>query len=149
MSGSSKEYNRGYYLKHKERLAKVRSKYRKDNREKVSYWAKTANDKRKIECLTYYSKGDVPSCCWDGCDITDIDVLTIDHIVNIGSNRETAGGGTTLHRWLISKGFPEGYQVLCANHNLKKEILRRREVSLYVSGRSNLSERTRDAVAVG
>ena len=144
MGGSREGYHRSYYLNNKERLLKKSSKYKKENRHKVSYWAKHSNEKRKIECLTHYSNDEVPHCCWEGCDVTDIDVLTIDHIVNIGSNRETAGGGTTLHRWLISKGFPKGYQVLCANHNLKKEILRRREVSLYASGRGILSERTGD-----
>jgi hypothetical protein len=56
--------------------------------------------------------------------------LTIDHINNDGwaerkKHRTGKTGGAVYHR-LRHKKFPTGYQTLCMNHQLKKEILRKR-----------------------
>lgn len=62
------------------------------------------------------------------CEIDDIDVLTIDHINNDGhKHRELVG--VKMYRWLVQNNFPEGFQVLCANCNLKKEIVRKRNAN--------------------
>lgn len=65
------------------------------------------------------------------CGQGDIDVLCIDHIHDDGNVERchTRGGGRfgwKLYRWLMESNYPTGYQVLCANCNLKKEIVRRR-----------------------
>lgn len=93
----------------------------------------------KLETLTHYGKNGNPQCCWDGCDIIDIDVLTLDHINNDGAaahrNYPRRGPipegtrvklGINMYSDLRQRGFPAGFQTLCANHQLKKEILRKR-----------------------
>jgi len=65
------------------------------------------------------------------CYINDVDMLVIDHIDGGGNKhrRELSKGGrggTGFYRHLIDSGFPKGYQILCSNHNLKKEIERHR-----------------------
>jgi hypothetical protein len=84
----------------------------------------------KIEVLSYYGKNKKLQCCWPGCEIDDIDLLTLDHINDDGYlDKGSTGrkrGGHGLYRRLRRIGFPSGFQTLCANHQLKKEILRRR-----------------------
>lgn len=90
---------------------------------------KRAADKAAV--LTFYGGGK-RQCVWDGCTETDPDVLTIDHVKNGGTKHRTKlgiRGGHDFYRRLRSAGFPDGFQTLCANHQLKKEILRRREAS--------------------
>jgi len=58
------------------------------------------------------------------CGESDIDVLAIDHIAGGGTqhNKQLREQGTTLHRWLIKNDFPDGFQVLCFNCNMKKHL---------------------------
>lgn len=76
-------------------------------------------------------------CMWPGCDIDDIDVLTLDHVNNDGSKERKAHhkarrniygswvgfGGDAIYRVAIKEGFPARYQILCANHQMKKKAL--------------------------
>ena len=76
--------------------------------------------------MSAYSNG-VVQCAQ--CRIHDIDVLTIDHIHNNGAvERRTLKkyGGIDFYRHLRKNGYPDGYQVLCMNCNLKKEVKNRR-----------------------
>jgi hypothetical protein len=71
-------------------------------------------------------------CQWpDGCDVCDPDMLQIDHIDGNGAGyrqqRELGALGYALYRWLIQNHFPNGYRLLCANHNLKQHAIKRRE----------------------
>jgi hypothetical protein len=52
------------------------------------------------------------------CGQSELIYLTIDHI-NGGGNAHAReiGRGVALYRWLRRYGFPEGFQVLCANCN--------------------------------
>jgi hypothetical protein len=85
----------------------------------------------KTELLTHYGGGQL-RCCWDNCPITDIDMLTIDHVDNSGAEHRRQAGSygkaTKLYANLKKRGFPSGFQTLCANHQIKKEILRKREI---------------------
>lgn len=83
----------------------------------------------KLEVLSFYGKDKIPQCCWRGCDIADIDMLTLDHVNNDGAKhrreytKSGRGGGSALYFLITRNNFPEGYQTLCANHNLKKHIM--------------------------
>lgn len=79
----------------------------------------------KEAALTYYSGH---ACVWPGCDVTDADMLTLDHIKDDGAaERKTVRRlGVVLFSYLRRRGWPSGYQVLCANHQIKKELMRRR-----------------------
>lgn len=53
------------------------------------------------------------------CGTTDRDVLQIDHVEG-GGRAHLKEIGEPLYRWLRKQGYPPGYQVLCANCNVKK-----------------------------
>ena len=86
----------------------------------------------KSEVLAHYGPERKLQCCWEGCPERDVDVLSIDHIDNTGHQHrkdQPKMSGTTLYYWLKRNNYPDGFQTLCMNHQLKKEILRKREES--------------------
>jgi hypothetical protein len=86
---------------------------------------------RKVEVLTHYGKNKCLQCCWDGCTVIDLDMLSIDHVNNDGAEDRRKGRvGTSLYNYLLSHDYPEGFQTLCFNHQMKKEITRKREESV-------------------
>jgi hypothetical protein len=109
--------NARYYQENNEQAKKRVKQYRDSHKEEIKIKGKIFNGKLKYEVLSYYSSG-IPKCLV--CRVEDIDVLCIDHINNDGrkQRREINFG----YSWLKKQGFPEGYQVLCFNHNMKKEI---------------------------
>lgn len=83
----------------------------------------------KKEVLTHYGKNGGLQCCWTGCDVTDIDMLSLDHMEDDGAeHRKRMGnqGGIRMYVRLRQEGYPLGFQTLCMNHQTKKEMLRRR-----------------------
>jgi hypothetical protein len=58
------------------------------------------------------------------CGETEIVFLTVDHIEGGGNDhrRQLGGSSQNLYRWLIKKGFPDGFQVLCFNCNQGKHV---------------------------
>ena len=81
----------------------------------------------KSGVLTHYGKNGELKCCWSGCEESDLDCLTLDHVHDNGAAEKRAGrSGTTLLRHLVRESFPIGYQTLCWNHQWKKELQRRR-----------------------
>lgn len=89
---------------------------------------------RKLQVMSRYGRHGRAQCCWEGCTVEDLDMLTLDHVENNGAEHRRSytktgrGGGTQLYRLLEKQGYPPGYQTLCANHNLKKHILEIRKV---------------------
>ena len=58
------------------------------------------------------------------CGITDIDVLTIDHVAQDGaSHRFVHRSGNKFYRWLQRNSYPPGFRVLCFNCNVKVYLL--------------------------
>lgn len=83
----------------------------------------------KAQVLSHYGKDENLHCSWPDCIEVDIDILTLDHINNDGyKDRNGNKGASKLYARLIRECFPTGFQTLCANHQLKKEILRRRSL---------------------
>lgn len=115
-------------------------KQRRINKQKLNYaWAKKhpkeRNEQRKrcgirakVEVLTHYGKDGRLQCCWSGCQETDIDVLTLDHVNNDGWEYRKRGGtrGRGIYHLVRHANYPDGFQTLCMNHQFKKEILRKR-----------------------
>ena len=80
--------------------------------------ANTRKHNRRIrhQCIEAYG-GWRCACCGE----TAPEFLQIDHINNDGAeHRREIGGGNATFWWLIKNGFPEGFQVLCANCNYAK-----------------------------
>lgn len=81
--------------------------------------------KHKFVALTHYGKGSQLRCCWDGCDVADIDMLTIDHI----GAQDRRDNSVHIYSRLIRDKFPEGFQTLCFNHQWKKRMIGLRKMS--------------------
>lgn len=58
------------------------------------------------------------------CGETELTFLTIDHVNNDGAEhrREIGSGGSTIYWWLSARDWPPGYQVLCMNCNLGRQL---------------------------
>ena len=102
--------------------------WRLDHPEGARRVERACSMRRKIEVLSHYGKGGLLQCSWEGCFVTDVDMLELDHVNNDGAEerRKTGKGTQRFYARLRKNGFPEGYPTLCCNHNRKKEILRRR-----------------------
>jgi len=96
-----------------------------DIRKQCKAGIKRTKAKLKWQVLTHYSPGKKLRCSWRGCEIRDIDMLSLDHINNNGGHDNSPTGIANYQR-LRKSGLPAGFQTLCANHNQKKEILRSR-----------------------
>jgi hypothetical protein len=85
----------------------------------------------KLETLSHYGPNGECRCSWEGCNVDDIDVLTLDHVADDGAkerrNSTGAKKGVMFYSKLRTNGFPRGYQTLCANHQLKKLVIMERE----------------------
>lgn len=113
-----------YYVKNRKRIAKYYIK----NRDKILELRSKKSSLLKFEVLSHYGKRGQLLCSWRGCQIVDLDCLTLDHVFDNGKIHRAAGfgGGATACRQLKDANYPNGFQTLCANHQLKKEIQRRR-----------------------
>jgi hypothetical protein len=111
----------------KEANARAR-KWREENPERAKKVQREYQMRVKIDVLSHYGSNGKLQCCWPGCEVTDIDILTLDHVNNDGAeDRKGHGkGGAYFYSRVRKNLYPEGFQTLCANHQLKKEILRRR-----------------------
>lgn len=99
---------------------------RKHSRER----ARKYRIEQKILVLSHYGANGILQCCWPGCDVIDVDLLTLDHVDDCGAlhRKETErGGGHDTYVLLKQEGFPPGYQTLCWNHQWKKRILWQRD----------------------
>lgn len=103
----NKQNKETYYRHHKE----YRLKYRK-------YMIKKREEQKKI-VFEHYSKG--KNCC-ELCGITDIEVLTMDHIDGNGTkHRKDIMKGDHIENWLIKNKFPVGFRLLCMNCQFKEK----------------------------
>lgn len=125
---ASRAASRRWYRENKAKaLKQSRASYEKNKERRLARQTELGQQ-LKLETLTHYGKGGLLQCCWDGCQETDIDCLTLDHIENNGYQDRGKGirGSKTLYRKLNKEGFPEGFQTLCGSHQLKKELIQRR-----------------------
>ena len=119
-------YHKDYYEAHRERILANTHRYYRNHKEEILARRKLQDrlngNKLKIKVFSHYSNGK-PQC--HNCNIGDLDVLCIDHIDGGGGEHRRKikkKGGGKFYRWLKNNNYPNGYQVLCANCNLKKEI---------------------------
>lgn len=124
---NTKEYNREYYLKNKEKFKKKGLKWKKINSDKykelVRQWTELNKERSKqnrknrmISVINFYSNGDMNCAC---CGEDELTFLTIDHINNNGAEHRR-NIKKNLYDWLIQNDYPEGFQILCFNCNCGK-----------------------------
>ena len=97
----------------------IQARYRDSHREELRRYAHGRRTAIKLEALERYGK----VCA--KCGFDDPRALQIDHVENNGAEeRKRLGGsgfaGWQFYTWLKAQGWPEGYQTLCANHNIIK-----------------------------
>lgn len=120
-----KAYNKQWRLKHRDRENARCRQYHLENQDKQNVKCRQRYNLTKREVLAHYSPDGIPQCT--ECGIADIDVLCLDHINNDGAKqRQLTRGGRIPYNIIKQQGFPEGFQTLCANCNLKKELERKR-----------------------
>ena len=119
---------KGYYAANKEHCKAIHKKWRDANKDRVREQGVQYRTEVKIQTLSHYGPHGKLQCGWPGCDVTDIDMLSLDHIHNNGSKeRVLHGSGAAFYGHLRKLGYPQGYQTLCHNHQWKKQILLLRE----------------------
>ena len=122
----TKEHNRYYRKINREiLLIKDRERYSK-NREEFKKSVTFRHSLNKIAVMMHYSKGK-PKCV--KCKEDNLLFLNIDHIRGRkaeGHDSKMTSG--QLYRFLLKNNFPKNYQVLCFNHNLIKEIQRKKNL---------------------
>jgi len=79
---------------------------------KRAYWKE-----RRLTVLTHYSNGLLKCSC---CGETTYEFLCLDHVDGGGNDHRRKLGSRYIYSWLITQGFPSGYQVLCHNCNQAK-----------------------------
>ncbi len=94
----------------------------------LANWNANRRELWKIAAVNVLTNGE-GSC--RHCGQCDIDVLTFDHIENNGKEHRKEVPTSMFLYWLIKNDYPPGFQVLCANCNLKKEVTRRRQARQY------------------
>ncbi len=74
----------------------------------------------RMRSLSAYSNGN-PKC--NCCGVMHVQFLCLDHVGGGGAVRkQETGTSSRLHRWLFTKEFPVGFQVLCHNCNWSSHI---------------------------
>ncbi len=91
------DYNKQYYVAH---------------RFVARRWATARYERDRAACFAHY--GSECACCGE----PEERFLQIDHIN--GGGREHRKLVTQIFSWLVSQGFPPGFQTLCANCNWAK-----------------------------
>ena len=97
------------------------ARYREKNRAILN--AKTTLSRREFKRKVFEHYGN--QCAY--CHFKDIRALQIDHISNNGAEERKSLGGKNFSGWifykhLIDNQYPAGYQTLCANCNMIKQL---------------------------
>ena len=114
----------------KERVRTVDNERSKENYKINAYKIRADSHRRidalKLEVLSHYGPNCTLGCCWEGCTVIDVDMLSLDHVNNDGAeHRRTVGKNKTgekMYRLVKTEGFPNGFQTLCMNHQTKKKL---------------------------
>jgi hypothetical protein len=114
------ENARAHYWRNKTKMRANGAAHYWKNRDRIF----VRKAEQKVKVLSHYGPDQELKCSWPGCIVTDVDMLTLDHIIEVG--RARVFQGCAFYSYLSKRNFPDGYQTLCANHQMKKEFERRR-----------------------
>jgi 5-methylcytosine-specific restriction endonuclease McrA len=94
--------------------------YYEANKERVSTKQKPRLLKDRLDAITHYGG----KCAYCGED--RFEFLAFDHINDDGASHRKVIGKRNIAPWLKHNNYPEGFQILCHNCNLAKNIQARR-----------------------
>ena len=110
-----KEHSRKRREKHPE-LAKTYCKaYRENHPGIAGEQSKKYRVKCKFVVIEHYSNGTMCCAC---CGEKHYEFLGVDHVNGGGARMRRELGHGNISAWLKSRGFPEGYRILCHNCNM-------------------------------
>lgn len=124
---------RDYYVRNREQIREKAARYREANREKVCDYsrrryhadAEAARERgrqrnRKYKEAAFAGYGGACCAC---CGESGLAFLTIDHVNGCTKEqRKREGLGSQFYLWLKKNGYPAGYQVLCFNCNMGRQV---------------------------
>lgn len=109
---------KGYYQKNKVRLKGKKNTYwnglSQEQKEKKYAALRERSRKKRLQVLEKY--GEKCVCCGEN----EVKFLEIDHINNDGAEHRRKMGSSMIVQWLIKRGYPKGFQLLCSNCNMAK-----------------------------
>jgi len=127
-------YQKEYYKIPRNKTSRLKQckKYRKTHRRKLSQYNKEylsrpdiklrvveknrkRNLKLKTEVISHY--GERCACCGE----SNLAFLSIDHL-NGGGVKHRKAIKILFYRWLKQNNYPDGYQILCFNCNMGRQI---------------------------
>jgi len=124
---ASKEYHTAYRKNNIENRRRWNREWIASHQDQYNASKYRYRNKIKLEGLMHYSGGDVRCAI---CGEVDMDVLCLDHINNDGAAQRKRTGisgrgsiGISTYAGLKREGWPDGLQVLCANCNMKKQMI--------------------------
>jgi hypothetical protein len=56
-------------------------------------------------------------------------MLSLDHVENNGAAHRRSMKAGSIYSWIVRHLYPDGFQTLCFNHQMKKELRRRRTLT--------------------
>lgn len=104
-----------YRTRHPGLAAKRTAEWRKTNRVRALAAQRLSN--RKLKDAVYKKYGGYKCAC---CGETEEAFLSIDHVNNDGALQRRQVDRRKIYKWIVSNGFPSGYQILCMNCNFGK-----------------------------
>lgn len=107
---------RTWHLENGERAYETGAAYEAANAERIAERKRNARLRDKAAVFDHY--GAICNCCLEGTP----EFLTVDHINNDGVEHRKEVASYRIYWWLVKNNFPPGYQILCWNCNLGKEI---------------------------
>ncbi len=139
------EVGRRYYMKHRKAGLCVSCTEPAVQGVLCLFHAKKQNKRQKKinrdvrqQVLDHYGA----ACAWPDCGITDPDMLSLDHKENDGAKeRREIGRGNTFYRFVIKSGYPDKYQILCMNHQVKKRYMLLRDEPIPSTKRAVVVEK--------
>lgn len=124
-----------YYKMHKQKyLIYNRTRYLRYHNEPEFKARRNAQNEKSYtrireKVLSHYSEGKIECAI---CGFNDIRALCLDHIIAVGMTNSHKKAGKAFLRFIIRNNYPRGFQVLCANCNMIKEYIRRKQDGLIV-----------------
>lgn len=123
-----REYNKKYYLKHREHIllrigskpSFVRIRKLPKTKEEKQITRKGSNTRRRSllrnKCFEHY--GYTCKCCGE----SKKEFLCLDHINGGGNKHRKEEKIRDLSHWAVKNGFPSIFQILCHNCNMAKSL---------------------------
>ena len=91
--------------------------HRKPLKERVRHPSVHSARKKRDQEAVFNHYGRTCECCGE----STLKFLTVDHIEKIGTAKREKEGQTNIYRFLVRRGMPSGFRILCFNCNCGRD----------------------------